>query len=373
MNRREPSLTLAEIDLAASDWVVRRSFGLTPDERAELARWEAADPRHADALARHAMAWAMLDRPRNVGKGELIMGELGARATWRRRRRAGAAAAAIAAACLLAVMWRGERISSPLPGAPSMGSAVVLLPERRTLPDGSIVELKAAAKITVDFSAGLRRVILRRGEAHFEVVRNPERPFVVSAGGVEVRAVGTAFAVELGKSAVAVVVTEGIVTVEKGGTGSRGRKTEDSDQKSSVGSRSSGEDALSPPAPVPRYPSSVVVDAGNRVVVEIGDGSAPMQKRALPPAELAQRLAWRAPRVEFMDTPLAEAVALMNRHSTVRIEIPDPALARMRVNGLFRADNTDTFIRLLEKSFDAKAERSGDVVVLNLLTAPGRE
>jgi ferric-dicitrate binding protein FerR (iron transport regulator) len=62
----------------------------------------------------------------------------------------------------------------------------------------------------------------------------------------------------------------------------------------------------------------------------------------------------------------------MNRYSTIRIEIADTALARMRVNGLFRADNTETFVRLLEASFDATAEQAGDVIVLKRVTAPGR-
>jgi transmembrane sensor len=42
---------------------------------------------------------------------------------------------------------------------------------------------------------GLRQVKLDRGEAWFQVAKDPQRPFVVESGPVRVRAVGTAFSV----------------------------------------------------------------------------------------------------------------------------------------------------------------------------------
>ena len=50
-----------------------------------------------------------------------------------------------------------------------------------------------------------------RGEAHFQVAKNANRPFVVQAGAVEFRAVGTAFDVQLGATQVQMIVTEGRV------------------------------------------------------------------------------------------------------------------------------------------------------------------
>src|SRR5437660_1453063 len=73
-------------------------------------------------------------------------------------------------------------------------SAVVLRPEKQILADGSVVELKSGAEIAVDFTGAYRRVALKRGEAHFQVAHQ-SRPFVVTAGPIEFRAVGTAFAV----------------------------------------------------------------------------------------------------------------------------------------------------------------------------------
>ncbi len=110
------------------------------------------------------------------------------------------------------VFWRGEQ-AWPAVETAAQSSAVVSRPEKRVLPDGSVVELKEGASIAVDFNAATRRVALQRGEAYFQVAGNPVRPFVVSAGSIEARAVGTAFTVQLGSSAVEVLVTEGRVAV----------------------------------------------------------------------------------------------------------------------------------------------------------------
>ncbi|MGH7956227.1 MAG: FecR family protein [Opitutaceae bacterium] len=87
--------------------------------------------------------------------------------------------------------------------------------QRQTLADGSVVELNAGADILVDFSPARRSVRLVRSEAHFAVATDATRPFVVSAGGVEVRAVGTEFAVRFGSQEIAVLVTEGQVAVAR--------------------------------------------------------------------------------------------------------------------------------------------------------------
>ena len=60
------------------------------------------------------------------------------------------------------------------------------------LPDGSIVSLNTDSEISVAFSPTVRKICLLRGEALFDVAKNKARPFVVWAGGTQVRAVGKA-------------------------------------------------------------------------------------------------------------------------------------------------------------------------------------
>ncbi|NWO96327.1 FecR domain-containing protein, partial [Escherichia coli] len=72
--------------------------------------------------------------------------------------------------------------------------------------------LNTATQVELDFDREARRVALLNGEAQFDVVKDPARPFIVTAGDVTVRAVGTRFSVwRLGEDRTRVVVAEGIV------------------------------------------------------------------------------------------------------------------------------------------------------------------
>ena len=61
-------------------------------------------------------------------------------------------------------------------------SYIVLMQKKDA--DGTVVELKRGADISVEFSKRLRRVVLLRGEAHFQVAKNKDWPFAVDAGGL---------------------------------------------------------------------------------------------------------------------------------------------------------------------------------------------
>jgi transmembrane sensor len=212
---------------------------------------------------------------------------------------------------------------------------VVWHPTEEVLPDGSVVELKTGAEIAADFSGHFRRVTLRRGEALFRVAKNAQRPFVVQAGGLEVRAVGTEFSVDLRSDEVGVLVTEGRVALDQAAGGASG------------------------PALAPR--TLAFVDAGNRATVR--GGVATLQAPLVvgtSPREVDNRLAWLSTQLEFSTTPLAEAVALMNQHNRLQFVIGDPALAGVRVSGFIRADNAEEFAHFLEAEFHLRTERRGE-------------
>jgi transmembrane sensor len=333
---RDPLEPDAAIDEAAAGWVSRRDAGLSAGEEADFQSWLRADPRHEAALNRYATAWATLDGPVQAGAADELLQELTTLKEGQRRRSL-LSAVGVAAILLISISaWNfpRERITDP---AAQTATAKIVSPSRQILPDGTMVELKDGAEIHADYSPAVRRVELRRGEAHFQVQKDPARPFVVNVRGIEVRAVGTAFAVQLGHETVEVLVTEGRVAVDK-----------------------PLRPATTPPAG--RGPSnalqdpnliSTLVTAGERAVIGL-NATAPAVIE-IPGSEMAERLSWRAPRLEFSGTPLAEAVALLNRHAEhrqgLRFVIEDPAISSIRVSGLFRADNTTAFVDLLESAF----------------------
>ncbi len=337
--------TTPAIDRAAAAWLGRIDAGLSPLEQKELARWQAADPRHARALARQEKTWQFFDRPKGAQAEALVEALAGARVRRRRRRVAGAAA--VLMVCLaVAGVW--ERVWSPA-GQPPVAARVVL-PEKRILPDGSSVELRPGAELAVEFSPEWRRVRLNRGEALFQVAKNPARPFVVAAGGVEFRAVGTAFSVDYSTQSVALLVTEGRVAVSTG----------------EVDPVAAGGGAAVEPGP---KAEAFTVDAGERVVVNLAAARPAMERPvAVPAAEVAERLDWRGARLEFTDNPLGEAVELFNRHSgdqaKLVIDPGSPGLGDLQISGYFRARNVDAFLILLDQTLGIEARREGDRIIL---------
>jgi transmembrane sensor len=148
--------------------------------------------------------------------------------------------------------------------------------------------------------------------------------------------------VQLGRREVAVLVTEGRVSV---------------DQTKATSDPGAELPAVSSPSRL------AFVDAGSRMLVRVESGSdvtPTSDVQTVPTEELDKLLAWRNPRLEFSGTPLSEAVKLLNQHNRVQFVIADPALNSVRVSGYFRAGNTEAFVRLLEAGFGVKAKRRSE-------------
>jgi transmembrane sensor len=335
MKRPEPESPEAEHrSQAAADWLVRRDRGLTASEQDEFLQWLAADPRHGEWFALHRS----------------IVGDFAALAHWRPehseepnpdllappRRRihwlAPTLLAAAAAIALTAVWWRSTPGPSPL--------AVVASAElkRRVLEDGSSVEPNHGAIVTTEFSATERRATLVRGEALFTVAKDSSRPFIVRAGGVDVRAVGTAFSVRLDATAVEVLVTEGRVAVDH-----------------STASGSNG---------APRPPTSEV-SSGHRATVSL-TSTEPPQVVAVSPQAIADQLNWQPTLLDFSSAPLSAAVAEFNRRNRVQFILADTDLAAMPIVASIRSDNVEGFAKFLAAAPGVQIERrSATEIVVN--------
>lgn len=98
------------------------------------------------------------------------------------------------------------------------------------LSDGSVIELGARSAVEVSYTKGYRNISLLQGEAFFTVAKDHYRPFVVTAGERKVRAIGTAFEVNLAAGDMLVQVLEGIVRVAS-------QKTKDTNLGKSLGQR----------------------------------------------------------------------------------------------------------------------------------------
>ncbi len=327
--KRDPQSSDAAIDARAAEWVARCDAGLSDIEAAQLAAWRSADPRHDAAFIRFTRVWDQADRPRRAGGAAEIRERLAQRARARRRRWVGASGIVVLVG-LAAVL--GPRLvpgdgATPVRVEAAMARTTLLLPERRELPDGSIAEHPAGAELEIEFTANERRIHFVRGEVHFNVVSDPTRPFVVVAGGVGIRAVGTQFVVRVAETETSVLVTEGKVAVD---------------------ARANGE-----PGDLVAY-----VSAGEAIALKGSDESTVPQVLSVSPSESERQLAWRRKRAEFSAAPLAEVIATVNRYNRIQFVIDDAELAEEPLSGVFFLDDAEAFALLLEQGFGVAVERS---------------
>jgi transmembrane sensor len=191
-----------------------------------------------------------------------------------------------------------------------------------------VVTLNTASRLSVEFSTHRRAVTLIEGEALFDVAKDRSRPFVVTAGATEVRAVGTSFTVRrLENQPVQVLVREGVVEVTQ------------SDH----------------PIPTPLRAS-----LNTEVTAPAGDAQPALATVAAP--ELDRQLAWREGRLSFEGQTLTQAAAEFARYSDTRIIIDDPSLGREEIAGLYQANDPVGFSRAIATSLNAHAQ-VGDGVV----------
>ena len=322
----------------AAQWTIRRDRGLSATESIDYELWLAADPRHATALQRSSAAWSLLDRIPESAAAPVLAAATRRRSFWRRAVVLGSLAAAAALALVAVRFTRSSALPSPSL-ATTTATAPAAGPRQLTLSDGTVVQLNTGGEVLEQFTAAERRVLLARGEAHFAVTKNPARPFVVRAGNVDVRAVGTAFNVHLQSAAVDVLVTEGKVGVER-----------------------VDPNALQRLAVKPLH-----LVANERAVVSL----APSPTSSASPAptvvvttatsdEISRTLAWQAPLLRLGGQTLAELVLEFQRRSGQRVILADPALASLRVGGRFRADDLAGFTHLLATTLDLDVERTAD-------------
>lgn len=401
----------AQIEDAAYRWLARRDRGLTPAEQDAYLDWLRADPRHQAALARVARSWSALDalaewRPehsatpnpdllalphgatqfppatadavrRNVAEVASVRphsaGRSDAPARFRLFRTAALAAAALGIGLFVASHFR----HSPDPGNTSAGraSAPKLIrhePRRIILPDGSIVALQGDSSVRVSYSATERRVTLDGGEAHFTVAKAPRRPFIVEVKGVAVRAVGTAFNVRVASDAVAVLVTEGQVRLERPRrrvVDAEAAATEQTPSDASPATLAENDSSSAantgvPPAAASPAPPAPLLLGGQRAVLSLSEPSAPPQIASASNAELEAATEWQALRLTFNDMPLREVAREMNQHNRRQLHIGDTAAGDIRIGGTFRADNVEALIRLLQRGFGVQLQTRGDQTVV---------
>jgi transmembrane sensor len=316
-----------ELRVEAAAWIARlRDEQRGPGLEAEFDAWLEKSAEHRRAFKRMTQVWERAGNIRMRARTEV------ADVHKERRSRFIPWGATLAATLVLVAItavyyWRDNAFAT------GVGQRQV-----RVLRDGTRVVLNTDTRIEVNYDEHVRRVRLIRGEAWFDVSKRPTWPFLVSVGDQEIRALGTSFIVR-----------------------------HDNDQDLSV-TLVEGRISVAPVAGSGEAPPQVpqVLVPGQRLV--ISRHRAPAVDRP----ELNRVTAWERGRVEFDDTPLEEATKEMNRYTTTRVIVPDTEVAQLRIGGVFRAGDSDEFVKIVTAAFALRAERQGGDIVLSrpVTTAP---
>jgi len=290
---------------------------LSADEEARLEAWLAQDVRRVGAYAKARAVAFDTERVRALGA---TYDPARFRQSKRPSRRAlifSGAAAALAASVVL-----GVRLTA--------GYFKTRRGEVRVIPldDGSVITLNTDSEMALDYSRVRRSVRLIKGEALFDVAKDPQRPFVVAAGDTQVRAIGTSFIVtRLRASPVRVLVREGVVEVKRG-------------QERSV--------------------QRVRVTANMRAIAP--NHARLVETVTVPQSEIDRELAWREGRIAFEGETLEQAAAAFGRYSEIKVVIDDPSVANERITGLFQANDPIGFARAVAISLNLTSKvTSGQV------------
>lgn len=205
------------------------------------------------------------------------------------------------------------------------------------LSDGTRVRLDTDTSLSVRLSSRERHVELARGRALFNVARDAARPFVVTAGQAEVRALGTQFEVRRDPDRVDVVLVDGSVRVNKPQASGKGQW---------------------------------VLEAGQKLSLDRGVETAPH----IEPVDSKAATSWTGGRLIFKALPLDAAVAEVNRYSQNKVVLDVESLTKTPISGAFNSGDTEAFVSAVCDLFHLTPQRFADGTIrLSATSQPSDE
>jgi transmembrane sensor len=311
--------TAADIDLAAADWLQRRQFwNWSPADEAALDAWLDESDHHRVAYLRQSAVWE------SAGRLVVLRPELEVPA----KSRLFPLVMRIAAVALVAALGAGGIAYYMHPRAAVYSTQIG---GRKTLQlaDGSQIELNTDTVISLSREGDTRKATLVQGEAYFHIHHDAAHPFVVSAGDYRVTDLGTEFVVRRAPARVEVGLLTGGVRFDA--------------------------------ANVEGTSQSALLTPGDVVVADANSMS--MSKKPL--GELMTELSWRRGMLVFKDTMLQDAARQFNRYNREKLVLAGADVARLKINGTFRAESIELFAQSVRDLFGLSVTRSGNELVIS--------
>lgn len=298
--------------------------------RAEFEAWRTADRSHAETFSVVAAAWELPEmdivanevasraqRASPAREGDVLQYPRPKRGPWTKVAVAAAAIVLLAIGIqqypVLMLQWQADYMTAT--GAR----------DKVTLPDGSQMTLNTASAVSVDFAGTKRSVTLLQGEAYFDVVPDPARPFTVAAAFSEVEVKGTAFSVQTNSEQDTVVLERGLVDVAR----------------------------------LPERNDTVSLEPGETITATARTLS------AVKKTDPATSLAWLQGRLVFADQPFGQVLEDVGRYYAHSIIVMNSGLGGIKVTGSYRLDDPERVINSLATAAGASVTRiPGGILIL---------
>jgi transmembrane sensor len=312
----EPSEVQAPLEEAAEWFALKRSGQMTAHELRELHVWLETEPEKVAAFREIARCWEIAAVVRS--DPEILAIREDARQA-RSARRWMIAAGAMAASLVAVFVATWSLFASDIRArffTPTQEQAFRTgIGETRnvTLADGSIITLDTDTVLRTHETGRQRLIYLQKGQVFFRVAKDRARPFIVSAAGKTVTALGTVFDVRVDPGKFRVTLVEGKVRV-----------------------------ATAPSATQPGQWADMM--AGWQLTVS-GDDNWSLDP--INAKREAKATSWLKGQLTFIGEPLGNVAAEMNRYSRKHIVIDDLKIAQIPIDGVFRTGDVNDFVKLV--------------------------
>jgi len=330
-----PNNSNERIQEQAAKYMVRiHSTDFEDQDRIAFAAWLEADPRHRKEFSILAAVWDGMgqiveeDREENISFASESFTETSSKRSLRIRGwplawgGLGVAASALLLVSLLGYFSGGETNAY----ATDVGDSHTVV-----MADGSVLHLNARTSVEWTYSSDTRRVNLQYGEALFDVIHDPDRPFIVAASQGEIEAIGTRFNVYYKPTGdVVVTVLDGTVRVQQ----------------------------VQANSPDPIWERTLEVSE------EIAYREAGMTSDVTTLSSASERTSWRDGVIVLRDQTLLGLVEELNRYSPQRIAILDPGLNEIRLGGVVSIQDIPETLEFLEETAPVRTIETSDAYLI---------
>lgn len=299
-------------------------------EVGELEAWVQADPEHKALFMQMKKAWMLSGMVKgsevNVdAEWNTLAGKLETRSSEQvkvvplRSRRM---LLRIAAVVVLVVLAGAILFRTLTPGAE--GYLASSSPEIIQLSDGSVVTLNRESSLKWDADKDGMRSATLSGDAYFDVARDEAKPFLISANGVEVEVLGTAFYVDAreGQQAVAVTVESGRVVV-RGGT------------------------------------EEVILNPGEKAVFDKASSALAKTQNTDPNYNSV-----KTQTLTFANSGLDAVAETLNRHYHARIAVENSVLETCALTATFENKSLDAVLQIIASTIEIEIVRQPQQIIL---------